>query len=159
MRQCANLSHDANDPTVDENRHKIQDENVNSTKVSYKMKLMGIPKSQISMVDMDKEFELHEGNVAMKVDGVPSINFSDLVQQFIARKMAMTMVVKLLRRKLGFSALLYKLSTLWKLVGHLQLMDLKNAFYLVRFHDKSNLDKMLTCGPWVMFGHYLSFRP
>lgn len=38
-------------------------------------------------------------------------------------------------------------------------MDLENDFYLVRFHDGDDLNKVLSIGPLVVFGRYLSIRP
>lgn len=38
-------------------------------------------------------------------------------------------------------------------------MNLENDFYLVRFQEENNLNKVLTAGPWVVFGRYLSVRP
>ncbi|MBA0792812.1 hypothetical protein Gohar_017279, partial [Gossypium harknessii] len=81
------------------------------------------------------------------VDGVPSIIFFDRVQQFIAWKMALIVVVKLVG-KIGFKTLFNKVSSLWKQRGQFQLMDLENDFYLVRFQDKDDFDKILMGGPW-----------
>ncbi|XP_016747098.1 uncharacterized protein [Gossypium hirsutum] len=112
------------------------------------------------MVNLEEDFELQDGDVTtVLVDGVPSIIFFDRVQQFIAWKMALIVVVKLVGKKIGFKTLFNKVSSLWKPRGQFQLMDLENDFYLIRFLDKDDFDKILMGGPWVIFGHYLTIRP
>ncbi|MBA0792811.1 hypothetical protein Gohar_017279, partial [Gossypium harknessii] len=134
-------------------------ETMNMARISNKTKLMGDSVSHNSMVDLEEDFELQDGDVTtVLVDGVPSIIFFDRVQQFIAWKMALIVVVKLVG-KIGFKTLFNKVSSLWKQRGQFQLMDLENDFYLVRFQDKDDFDKILMGGPWVIFGHYLTIRP
>ncbi|KAH1122048.1 hypothetical protein J1N35_005208 [Gossypium stocksii] len=85
------------------------------------------------MVDLEEDFELQDGDVTtVLVGGVPSITLFDRVQQFITRKMALIVVVKLLGNKIGFNTLFNK--------------------------DKDDFDKILMCSPWVIFGHYLTIR-
>ncbi|KAH1097354.1 hypothetical protein J1N35_014275 [Gossypium stocksii] len=109
---------------------------------------------------MDKDFELKDWDVVMEFfDGIPSLTFSDRVSQFIYRKMSLTVIVKLLGRRIGFNALNNRVSTSWNLKNLFQLMDLENDFFLVWFQNKDNLDWVIFWGPWVIFGHYLFMRP
>lgn len=68
------------------------------------------------------------------------------------------MVIKLIGRSIGFTTLLNRIQLLLKLDSPLQLMDLDNNFYLVRFGDKRDMERVLTDGPWVLFGHCLSVQ-
>ncbi|KAK5834977.1 hypothetical protein PVK06_010659 [Gossypium arboreum] len=77
---------------------------------------------------------------------------------FIEKKMALSVMIKLLGRKIAFNTLLNKVSILWNIRGQFQLMDLESDFDLVRFQDKDDLDNVLLGGPYVVFGHYLSVR-
>ncbi|MBA0752022.1 hypothetical protein Gogos_000903 [Gossypium gossypioides] len=43
--------------------------------------------------------------------------------------------------------------------GPIQLMDSENDFFLVRFHEEEDYNKVLVGGLWVIFGNYLSIRP
>ncbi|MBA0647784.1 hypothetical protein Goklo_015602 [Gossypium klotzschianum] len=61
--------------------------------------------------------------------------------------MALTVVVKLLGKNIGFNTLLNKVSSLWKPWGRFQLMDLENDFYLVHFQDNDDSDRILMGGP------------
>lgn len=114
-------------------------------------------------VSMEEEFVLQDEGVATEmVNGIPSITFFDCVHpttfldrvhRFTERKMARSVVIKLLGRTIGFNTLLNKVSLLWNIRGRVQLMDLENDFYLVRFGSKIRM--ILTMFYWVVV-HVLS---
>ncbi|PPD76276.1 hypothetical protein GOBAR_DD26805 [Gossypium barbadense] len=58
---------------------------------------------------MEKDFELQDEDVMAKtVNEIPSITFDDRVHGFIEKKMALSIVIKLLGRKIAFNTLLNK---------------------------------------------------
>ncbi|MBA0871437.1 hypothetical protein Goshw_025654 [Gossypium schwendimanii] len=60
-------------------------------------------------ISNEGEFELSETNVVRSsVNGIPSINFSEWVNQILINNMAYIMVIKLLGRSTGYSALYNK---------------------------------------------------
>nr|KJB66398.1 hypothetical protein B456_010G155700 [Gossypium raimondii] len=88
---------------------------------------------------MKQDFALTEGDVITEVvEGVPLITFFDRVQDFIERRMSRTVIVKMLGGRIGFNASLNKISLLWSPRCPIQLMDLKNDFFLVRGMYYSN---------------------
>ncbi|MBA0849757.1 hypothetical protein Goshw_020312 [Gossypium schwendimanii] len=128
-------------------------------KVSYRNKLMGSQNSTDPFQALE-DIEVQEGDVKTKViSGIPSIIFSKRVHKFIEKKMAKTVVIKLLRRKITFNAILNIIKILWKTKSPFQLMDLENDYYLVQFNDEEDFKNVLTKGPWVIFGQYLTVRP
>ncbi|MBA0706136.1 hypothetical protein Golax_018265 [Gossypium laxum] len=128
-------------------------------KVSYRNKLMGSQNSTDPFQVLE-DIEVQEGDVKTKViSGIPSIIFSERVHKFIEKKMAKTVVIKLLRRKITFNAILNIIKILWKTKSPFQLMDLENDYYLVQFNDEEDFKNVLTKGPWVIFGQYLTVRP
>ncbi|MBA0570711.1 hypothetical protein Golob_004327 [Gossypium lobatum] len=130
VRHHTSVPPDLNDSNVDENGLAVQDASL--PQVSYKAKLLGASFVQNLSTKAEEDFELQDGNVAMEVvDGVPSIIFSDRVHQFIGQKMALTVIVKLLGKKVGLNALL----------------------------NQDDFDKVVIGGPWMIFGHYLTVRP
>lgn len=60
----------------------------------------------------------------------------------------MALIVKVFGRSVGFSYLLSKIMTLWKLVGKLDCVDLSCDYYLIRFFVKEDYDQVLKKGPW-----------
>ncbi|KAK5820043.1 hypothetical protein PVK06_025087 [Gossypium arboreum] len=72
--------------------------------------------------------------------------------------MARTIVVKLLGRRIGFNVVLNRISLLWNLRHPIQMIDLENAFFMVRFQDE-DYSQALVGRPWVIYDHYLTVRP
>ncbi|PPS06407.1 hypothetical protein GOBAR_AA14246 [Gossypium barbadense] len=93
---------------------------------------------------MLEDSEIHEGDVWIElVDGIPSITFFDRVKDFIERKMAKMIIIKLLERKIAFNSLLNRVTMLWKTKCPFQLMDLENYYYLDHFNDEEDYYKAI----------------
>lgn len=61
----------------------------------------------------EEDFDLSKSDVVRSIiDGIPSINFSDRVNQILIKDMAHTVVIKLLERNIGYSALYNKVCSL-----------------------------------------------
>lgn len=93
------------------------------------------------------------------INGNPSIVFSDRIFQILAKDMANTVMIKLLGRNIGFLVLQNKIYNLWKPSASFQLIDIENDYFLVNFHNKFDCEKVLSEGPWIIFGQYLTVRP
>ncbi|MBA0651038.1 hypothetical protein Goklo_018408 [Gossypium klotzschianum] len=105
---------------------------------------------------MEEDFALTKGDVLTEmVEGVPSITFLDRVQEYIERQMAKIIIVKLLGGEIGFNVLLNKITLLWNPKCPIQLMDLENDFFVVRFQDKNDYNKALIRGLWGYYSDYL----
>ncbi|MBA0763426.1 hypothetical protein Gotri_012869 [Gossypium trilobum] len=112
---------------MDGNGQTVQEEIV--AKDSYNIKLMADSSDPNGSVGMEEDFKLQDEDVIMEtVNGIPSITFSDHVHKFIEKKMALSIVIKLLGRKIAFNTLLNK--------------------------EKDDFDRVV----WVVFDHYLSVR-
>ncbi|KAK5771113.1 hypothetical protein PVK06_047288 [Gossypium arboreum] len=93
------------------------------------------------------------------IDGVPSIDFSERVYQLLEKEMSTSVVLKILGRNLGITTLQNRLYGIWKPAKPFQLMDIENGYYLAKFETTANYNKILSQGPWVFFGHYLTVQP
>lgn len=65
-------------------------------------------------------------------------------------------MVCLLGKKLGFRTMNLKLSTMWKLKGDFDLLDVDNGFFLVKFGLEEDKKKVMDGGSWMIFDHYLA---
>ncbi|MBA0571870.1 hypothetical protein Golob_002239 [Gossypium lobatum] len=156
VRRWPDLLSNTDDPTVEENERKLPEAVM--AKVSYKNTLIRSSTTSDSPQNVE-DSELQEGAVTTEmIDGIPSITFSERVHKFIERKMATTIPVKLLGQKIAFNAFLNKVMMLWNSKHPFQLIDLENDYYLVRFNDEEDYNNVLTSGPWVILGQYLTFR-
>ncbi|KAK9044641.1 hypothetical protein V6N11_058536 [Hibiscus sabdariffa] len=70
--------------------------------------------------------------------------------------MDLTLIVKVLGRRIGYNTLHNRIYGIWKPSHPLKLVDIENDFFFVKFSDRSYYLKVLTKGPWTIFGHYLT---
>lgn len=78
------------------------------------------------------------------------------VYGLIDDSMSRTSIIKLLGRKIDYNALWNKVCALWKPVKNFQLMDIENDYYLAKCESELDYNNVLSRGPWVIFGHYLT---
>ncbi|OMO96272.1 hypothetical protein CCACVL1_05022 [Corchorus capsularis] len=69
-----------------------------------------------------------------------------------------TLIVKVLGKSVGYNFLLDRLQQLWKLEEGFSLVDLGNNFFLVRVSNPDDYNSIMTKGPWIVAGHYLTMR-
>ncbi|RYQ91692.1 hypothetical protein Ahy_B09g097685 isoform B [Arachis hypogaea] len=48
---------------------------------------------------------------------------------------------------------------MWEKQGSIEVIDIGNDFFIVKFFSQEDLDFVLTGGPWRIFDHYLTIRP
>ncbi|KAL4366606.1 hypothetical protein GQ457_05G014170 [Hibiscus cannabinus] len=89
---------------------------------------------------------------------LPKIRFSDRFHDAIDEKLANSLIIRLLGKSIGYRALLNCIHTLWNPVGELQLIDLDNDYFLVRFVKEVDFVRVLSDGPWVIYGSYLTVQ-
>ncbi|PPR98415.1 hypothetical protein GOBAR_AA22253 [Gossypium barbadense] len=108
----------------------------------------------------DGDFILLEDDVIRStVNGLPAIDFSDRVKQLLYKEMEMTVVLKLLGRNISYGVLFNRVCNLWKPIQPFQLMDIENGYYLAKFQNNNDYEKVLTQGLWIIFGQYLTVQP
>ncbi|KAL4340432.1 hypothetical protein GQ457_08G019370 [Hibiscus cannabinus] len=90
---------------------------------------------------------------------LPEIQFSDHVHKAIDKKLANSVVIRLLGRSIGYRALLNRIQSMWNPSGDMILIDLDNDYYLVRFALVEDFNKVLIDGPWMIYGTYLTVQP
>ncbi|MBA0819314.1 hypothetical protein Gohar_021348, partial [Gossypium harknessii] len=113
--------------------------------------LTGTPK-----IEMGTEFSLEfaKGDIKKSsINGIPSIVFSNRINQMLINDMALMVVIKLLGWNIGFLSLQNKISNLSRPSMPFHLMDIQNSYFLVKFPSKDYYDKVLSQGPWIVFGH------
>ncbi|MBA0843865.1 hypothetical protein Goarm_001016 [Gossypium armourianum] len=110
--------------------------------------------------DGEGDIDLSEVDIVRSsVDETPSINFSEWVNQILIKDMACTIVVKLLGRNIGYSAFHNKVCSLWKLTLPFQLMDVENGYFLAKFQNSEDFEKVLCQGLWIVYDQYLTVQP
>ncbi|KAJ8765061.1 hypothetical protein K2173_010538 [Erythroxylum novogranatense] len=88
----------------------------------------------------------------------PGIELSHTFQTRLNQQWEQAIIVKLMGRKIGYTTLKTRLTTMWKLSGPMKIVDLDNEFFLINFLDAEDYDYAITQGPWVLLGHALSVQ-
>ncbi|KAI9119110.1 hypothetical protein K1719_009785 [Acacia pycnantha] len=125
---------------------------------SFKDKLLN--SNSKSTNDEDDDIHLKQGDVSIGFnDNIPTVDFANHVKETLNRRMGLVVVVKLLRRKIGYRQLCTQLQNIWKPAGHFKLTDMDEDCFLVRFQDDLDYQNAILSGPWMVYGHYLSVQP
>ncbi|KAL4273588.1 hypothetical protein GQ457_13G013000 [Hibiscus cannabinus] len=132
-----------------------------SPKPSFRDKLLGRSgASTESTAIPDLDVEVREEDVRIgEANGMPEIWFSNRVHDAIDAKLEKSMIIRLLDRAIGYRALRNRIMALWSPSGEINLIDLDNGYYLVRFAMEEDFNKVLKGGPWVIYGSYLTVQP
>ncbi|MBA0853840.1 hypothetical protein Goshw_022641 [Gossypium schwendimanii] len=125
----------------------LVDQDVQPT-ISWKDKLVGLPSNTAGKdLDTKEDFDVLEGDIQKSIiNGIPSIHFSNSIQQILIRDLDNNMILKLLGRNIGYSILQNKIYNLWKPSSSFCLMDIEHGYFLAKFKS---------VGPWIIFGQYL----
>ncbi|CAN0858734.1 hypothetical protein LINGRAHAP2_LOCUS7429 [Linum grandiflorum] len=86
----------------------------------------------------------------------PQICFTAEEKARFQRPWRSALVVKGLDRKIPYIPLARPLNYLWAKHGHIQISDLKNGCYLVRFRRQEDYDWAIKGGPWMLGDTYLT---
>ncbi|KAI9116759.1 hypothetical protein K1719_012125 [Acacia pycnantha] len=143
--------------------HPVQDAQMNiddRIKIpSFKDKLLN--SDSIVPEDDEDDLNLSQDDVSFGLSGnIPiTVNFVSHILETLNKKMGLTVVIKLLGRKIGCRQLRSQLQNIWKPAGQAKLIDLEDDCFLVKFQDDLDYQHALLTGPWVIFGHYLTVQP
>ncbi|XP_039036627.1 uncharacterized protein LOC120173595 [Hibiscus syriacus] len=87
------------------------------------------------------------------------ISFSKRIHDLIDQNMKQVVITKLLGKKIGYKALINRIYALWNLIGNFNLIGLENDYFLVKFENLEDYTRVLTEGPWMIYGSYLTVQP
>ncbi|KAE8661411.1 hypothetical protein F3Y22_tig00113725pilonHSYRG00161 [Hibiscus syriacus] len=101
----------------------------------------------------EKEIVIQEGDVTMDISGdYPKIAISNRIHDLIDQNLKQVIIIRLLGKKIGYKALKNRIYALWKPIGNFNLIDLDNDYFLVKFENLEDYSRVLTDGPWMIYG-------
>ncbi|XP_050260011.1 uncharacterized protein LOC126705105 [Quercus robur] len=109
-----------------------------------------------AVVDVDGESDT---KLEELVDGMVDVHLSKETKARIRAPWTKALIVKVFGRTVGYSYLTFKINALWKPVARMDCIDLGRDFFLIKFHDESDYDKVLRGGPWFVGDHFLAIKP
>ena len=132
------------------------------TKLSFKDKLVGEVPGTYSQAfafsdSMDAESELDEETEDIR-EGFAAIRLSKETKQRIRAPWAKAIIVRVIKKTVGYNYLHAKFLGLWKPAGRIDMVDLGRDFFLLRFSLLEDLEQVLRKGPWFIGEHFLSIQ-
>ncbi|KAH1055801.1 hypothetical protein J1N35_033866 [Gossypium stocksii] len=133
--------------------------------MSFKDKLLGgsvVPDRDLvgSLGKNEGKIEFLKGDVnTSMVNGIPAIALSDRIKGILFKEMELTLILKLLWRNISYNVLHNRILNLWKPTKLFHLMDITNGYFLAKFQDVEDYNRVLSQGLWILFGQYLTVQP
>ncbi|CAN1825716.1 Uncharacterized protein At4g02000 [Linum perenne] len=99
--------------------------------------------------------------MAMQEDEVdnprcPKIAFSDEEIKSFYKPWSKAIVVKVLEKSFSYLSIKKRLEFLWAKAGRIQVADLANSFFLVRFSSEDDYQRAAFGGPWKIYDYYIT---
>lgn len=85
----------------------------------------------------------------------PTIALTKAEKTRLRRPWHLTLIVKVMGRKVGYTYLFRRIKTLWKPKANMEMVAIENDYFLVRFHSKDDYEFAKYEGPWMVLDHYL----
>ena len=131
--------------------------------VSYKESLIGdIPGAYAQAFSFDIAEEIEEDSdseLDELVEGMVDVKLSKETKARIRAPWTKALIVKVYGKFVGYSYLTFKINTLWKPSARMDCVNLGHDFFLIKFSDDSDYDKVLRGGPWFIGEHFLAIKP
>ncbi|KAJ4837450.1 hypothetical protein Tsubulata_015301 [Turnera subulata] len=106
---------------------------------------------------IDTEFDIGDGEVLVTSSPHgPIVQYSPSFRVKLHKNWDNTLIIKPWGRRIGYKALSSRLPRLWQLRNGIRVIDLEHNYYMVKFYSREDNMKVLTGGPWLILGHYLS---
>ena len=93
------------------------------------------------------------------MEGMVDVKLSKRTKSRIRAPWTKALIVNVYGKTVGYSYLTFKINTLWRPVAKMDCVDLEKDFFLIKFSERSNYDKVLQGGPWFIGEHFLAIKP
>ncbi|GAU10489.1 hypothetical protein TSUD_421890, partial [Trifolium subterraneum] len=127
-----------------------------NSKVSFRDKVLGNKALRVRervdlLANKMAQVELIRGNRLL-----PMLHVKNTVIEELSEPWKDALIVKLLGKSLGYNVMKTKLESIWNLSGGIELMNVGNSFYMVKFDVEEDKNKVINGGPWMIYDHYLA---
>ena len=93
-------------------------------------------------LDVESDSELED-----LIEGMAEVKLSKETKSRIRAPWSKALIVKVFDRTVGYNYLTFKINALWKPMARMDYVDLRKDFFLIKFSDDVDYDKVLRGGP------------
>ncbi|XP_057733875.1 uncharacterized protein LOC130949067 [Arachis stenosperma] len=131
-----------------------------SSKVSFRDKVIGAEKSKaFALVGSLSGYGIATVTGKQGDSRPPSVSFTKEAKSCLAEPYKEAIVIKVLDKHYGYTALMHKLQIVWRIKGGFDLLDVGFGYFLVKFDIAADREKVILGGPWLIDGHYVAVKP
>nr|POE75024.1 hypothetical protein CFP56_15812 [Quercus suber] len=131
--------------------------------VSYKDSLIrDIPGAYTQAFSFDNEEALEaesDSELEEITEGLVEVKLTKETKNRTRAPWAKALIVKVFGRTIGYNYLTFKINAMWKPTARMDCVDLGKDFFLIKFYDNGDYDKVLHGGPWFIVEHFLAIKP
>ncbi|GKV23781.1 hypothetical protein SLEP1_g33477 [Rubroshorea leprosula] len=112
------------------------------------------------LCDSSNREEILDEDSDYEDDGsIPTILISKEEKRRIRMPWLNSIIIKAFgTKRAGYNFILPRIKAQWKPRGKMDCIDLGLDFFLIRFHEKEDLNRVLHGGPWFVDPHFLTIR-
>ncbi|KAI7994531.1 hypothetical protein LOK49_LG11G02729 [Camellia lanceoleosa] len=119
--------------------------------------------SRVELLSSDEEDDEQEGPTSIVHStsehmGLPRVSLPKKLLQKIRKPWENALIIKLLRKTIGYTMLCTRVKNIWGLQGEFNAIDLRYDFFLFKFSNQEDYTKVYTGCLWVIMDHYLTVR-
>ncbi|KAK9111909.1 hypothetical protein Scep_019428 [Stephania cephalantha] len=144
----ASMETHAEAPTKDDGKQPSCDN------LSHKERLLGD-----RMFGTGKNIRLEEGDIVVDSnDKGEFLRISERLLKLTREPWKYAVVVKLIRRNIGYRTLCDKIKEMWRPENDYRVVDMQNNFFMIQLATAEDMNEALLGGPWIIMGHCLSVQ-
>lgn len=113
--------------------------------------------------EVESDIEMDDQDIS---DGRPRVIIPKAIRQELCKEWRLALILKYLGKNINFNVLNQRLSSMWRLQGKYNLIEMGYGCFIVRFDNRKDYLHALLDGPWKIFDNYLvtqrwepEFRP
>ncbi|XP_075092262.1 uncharacterized protein LOC142172523 [Nicotiana tabacum] len=110
----------------------------------------------MELTDTSQVEERNDNPEPLITECIKVIALSEDDRQRIYEPWKYAIIVKLVGKRMMHHYLQKKIQDLWRSTEDLQMIDLGENYYIIKFRKRDNMEKAIQQGPWFVNGHFLS---
>lgn len=119
------------------------------------------PPQIISMEEIEaanQVVEMVDDNEDPSFPKIPKVRFTKEIMQKLCTPWQNALIIKLLGKSINYRTLTQRLQQEWKTEAEFELIDVDLGYYIAKFTNNRDCAKILTGGPYKIYGHYLAVQ-